>query len=76
MRPTRGNLSAEYSLTPLRSLYWIIARTSKDTCGGGALGGGSQLTAEATTLITRYREFCSESDQALKALFEKYFEEE
>lgn len=43
---------------------------------GGALGGGSQLTAEATTLITRYREFCSESDQALMVLFEKYFGKE
>ena len=43
---------------------------------GGTLGGGSLLTAEATALIKRYRQFCSEADQALTVLYATYFDGE
>ena len=40
---------------------------------GGSGGGGSSLTAEAETLMDRYRSFSDECKHALEELFARHF---
>jgi len=40
---------------------------------GGASGGGSSLTPEGRALVERYERFMSETDEAMRAAFERAF---
>jgi molybdate transport system regulatory protein len=44
-----------------------------DRSVGGSLGGGSQLTPQATDLLARYRALLSDADTVLDRVFQKHF---
>lgn len=61
---------------------WLMLKTMEERLGfallerhvGGALGGGSMLTAEAREFLDRYEAFHEEADRALHAIYKKHFE--
>jgi len=42
---------------------------------GGERGGGSEITEEATELMTKFRLFREETDQSLNSLYKRIFKE-
>ncbi len=66
------------------SKAWRIVRDAEDHLGmmllhrrtGGAEGGGSALTAEGEAMVERYARLIGDLEEALEALFARYFGDE
>lgn len=65
------------------SKAWSIIKRAEKELGfklvesntGGVGGGGSRLTSQAKTMLTRYDEFHCEAGEILTKLYNKYFGE-
>jgi molybdate transport system regulatory protein len=65
------------------SLAWNLIKGLEERLGfkllkrkvGGEGGGGSEITQEATELMTKFKLFRGEADQSLNSLYKKIFKE-
>lgn len=81
VRTTRSLRSAAMRMDMAYSKAWKMVKEAEkgfgftllDTATGGRQGGGATLTAEAETLLARYRAFESECKQAVEAAYTKHF---
>ncbi len=83
VRETRSLRSAAMRMDMAYSKAWKVIKEAEKGFGfallssatGGRQGGGATLTAEAETLLTRFRAFEAECKQAMEAAYLKYLSE-
>jgi molybdate transport repressor ModE-like protein len=80
VRETHSLRSAAIRMDMAYSKAWKVIKEAErgfgfallDSATGGRQGGGAALTAEAETLLTRFRMFESECKQAMEAAYRKH----
>jgi len=83
VRETHSLRSAAMRMDMAYSKAWKVIKAAEegmgfsllDTATGGRRGGGAALTAQAETLLTRYRAFEAECRQSMEAAYARHFGE-